>query len=105
MNCSAAAFFHPPRRRGNPLSAIDRAHHLATIAHEGRFWDVYLEVVPQASPRDPLRGRLAFSAADDANERVNTAPIFVEPGLEEILERARDLGEHRLVALLRSCLP
>lgn len=61
--------------------------------------------MPQASPRDPLRARLAFSAADNADERVHTAPIFVEPTLEEILDRARSLGEHRTIALLRSCLP
>jgi hypothetical protein len=66
---------------------------------------VYVEVVPQASPRDPLRGRLLFSAADDAKEQLHTGPIFVEPSLEAVLERARDLGSHRLVALLRSCLP
>ena len=87
------------------MSAGDRAHHLATITHEGRFWDVYVEVVPQASPRDPLRGRLLFSAADDADEQHHSGPIFVEPSLEAVLERARDLGSHRLVALLRSCLP
>ena len=87
------------------MSASDRAHHLATVTHEGRFWDVYVEVVPQASPRDPLRARLAFSAADNADERVHTAAIFVEPSLEEVLDRARELGEHRVVALLRSCLP
>jgi hypothetical protein len=101
---------HPDRRHTRTaaegrLSASDRAHHLATITHEGRFWDVYVEVVPQASPRDPLRARLAFSAADNADERVQTAPIFVEPTLEEVLDRARGLGEHRVIALLRSCLP
>lgn len=95
----------PRSRTGGPLSASERAHHLATVTHEGRFWDVYVEVVPQASPRDPLRARLAFSAADNADERVHTAAIFVEPSLDQILERARELGEHRVVALLRSCLP
>lgn len=95
----------PRSRTGGPLSASDRAHHLATVTHEGRFWDVYVEVIPQASPRDPLRARLSFSAADNADERVHTAAIFVEPSLEEILERARELGEHRIVALLRSALP
>jgi len=87
-----------------PLSPSDRNHHLATVAHEGRFWDVYVEVVPQASPRDPVRGRLVFSAPD-GEEPVTTAPIFVEPSVDQILERARELGEHRLIALLRSCLP
>ena len=94
-----------PFRSGGPLSASDRAHHLATVTHEGRFWDVYVEVMPQTSPRDPLRARLAFSAADNADERVQTAPIFVEPTIDEVLDRARGLGEHRVVALLRSCLP
>lgn len=66
---------------------------------------MYVEVAPQASPRDPLRGRLLFSAADDASEQVTTGPIFVEPSLDQVLERARELGNHRIVALLRSSLP
>ena len=61
--------------------------------------------MPQASPRDPLRGRLRFSAADQEAEAIHTAPIFVEPALDLILDKARALGQHRLVALLRSCLP
>ena len=87
------------------LSPNDRSHHLATITHEGRFWDVYVEAMPQASPRDPVRGRLLFSAADQQAEPVHTAPIFVEQSMDQILARARELGSHRMVALLRSCMP
>lgn len=87
------------------LKASDRSHHLATITHEGRFWDVYVEIVPQASPREPVRGRLVFSAADAEGEPIGTAPIFVEESVDQIIERARELGPHRLSALLRSCLP
>lgn len=97
----AAPEHQPPEA---PLSTPDRSHHVATVTHEGRFWDVYVEVVPQASPREPVRGRLMFSAADDA-QPVHTAPIFVEPSVDQIIERARELGTHRLIALLRSCLP
>lgn len=61
--------------------------------------------MPQASPRDPIRGRLVFSAADADAEPLPTAPIFVEPSADQVIERARELGPHRLVALLRSCLP
>lgn len=61
--------------------------------------------MPQASPREPVRGRLVFSAADQPDQPVASAPIFVEPSVDQMLARARELGNHRLIALLRSCLP
>lgn len=77
--------------------------HLATVSYEGRFWDVYLEI-QESDRRGPVRGRLAFSAADDQQEPVRTAVIFIEPTGDEVLRRAREFDVHQLVGLLRSCL-
>lgn len=79
-------------------------HHLATVSHDGRFWDVYLEI-QESDRRGPVRGRLAFSAADDEQELIRTAVIFVEPSEDEVLRRAREFEPHQLIGLLRSCLP
>ncbi len=82
------------------------AHHLATISHDGRFWDAYLELEEPESPDAPVRGRIAFSAAEEgASEPVRTTTIFIETSPQEVLSRARDFKTHQLVALLRSSLP
>jgi hypothetical protein len=78
-------------------------HHLATVSYEGRFWDVYLDI-QESDRRGPARGSLAFSAADDENEPIRTAVIFIEPTEDEVLRRAREFDTHQLVGLLRSCL-
>jgi hypothetical protein len=83
-------------------------HHLATISHDGRFWDAYLEVEQPPDRAGPARGHIAFSAAGQAHaeaEAVRTATIFIEPSAPEVLDRARDLKTHQLVGLLRSALP
>lgn len=85
---------------------VRNSHHLATVSHDGRFWDAYLELEEGQGHGQPLRGRIAFSAAGEADtEPVRTAPIFVEPSAQDVLARARDLKTHQLVALLRSALP
>jgi len=90
------------------MRAGNQGHHLATVSHEGRFWDVYLEI-QESDRRGPVRGRLAFSAADSAadeeREPVRTAVIFIEPTGDEVLRRAREFETHQLIGLLRSCLP
>jgi hypothetical protein len=81
-------------------------HHLATLSHGGLFWDAYLELEDADGPADPVRGRIAFSAAgDDTAETVRTATIFLEESPQAVLARAREFKTHQLVALLRSCLP
>jgi hypothetical protein len=81
-------------------------HHLATVSHDGRFWDAYLELEEAQSPDGPARGRIAFSAADEGDvEPVRTATIFMEESAQQVLTRARDFKSHQLVALLRSCMP
>lgn len=82
-------------------------HHLATLTHEGRFWDVYLELEENPAPGDPARGRLAFSPGDSGDDEppIRTAVIFVEDTPEQAVARARDMREHQLISLLRSALP
>ena len=81
--------------------------HLATIGHQGRFWDVYLEFIHDARDPSSYRAQLCFSPSDrnDAEKPLRTTTIIVEPSFEDALERARKLEDHQLVALLRSCLP
>ena len=82
------------------------SHHLATISHDGRFWDAYLELDEGQAHNAPARGRIAFSAAGEGEaEPIRTATIFVEDSGQEVLARARDFKTHQLVALLRSSIP
>jgi hypothetical protein len=82
---------------------LRNSHHLATISHDGRFWDAYLELVEDPGAGRPARGRIAFSAADSGDtEPVRTAVIFVEDTPQEVVARAREFKTHQLVALLRS---
>ena len=81
--------------------------HIATVGHEGRFWDVFLEF--QSDPRDPdnCRARFAFSPADrsEGESPLRTIPVIIEPSWEEAVHKARRMEEHQLVAFLRSLLP
>ncbi len=82
------------------------SHHLATISHDGLFWDAYLEVDEPQDRGLPVRGRVAFSPAGaEGPETVRTATIFLEDSAQAMLSRARDFKTHQLVALLRSCIP
>jgi hypothetical protein len=82
------------------------AEHLATISHDGLFWDAYLELAESQERGAPVRGRIAFSAAGEPGlEAVRTATIFVEDSTQDVLARARELKTHQLVGLLRSCAP
>jgi hypothetical protein len=82
-------------------------HHLATLAHEGRFWEVYLEISEGAGRPGSSRGRLAFEAADagESDLPVQTGLIFVEDSPDAVMRRARSLNIHQITGLLRSCLP
>ena len=81
-------------------------HHLATLSHDGRFWDAYLELEDAPGRGGPARGRIAFSPAGEAEaEPVRTATIFLEDTPQAVLTRARDFKTHQLVGLLRSCAP
>jgi hypothetical protein len=81
------------------------SHHLATISHDGLFWDAYLEL-DEGERTGPVRGRIAFSAAGEPNyEAVRTATIFIEDSPQDVLARAREFKTHQLIALLRSAVP
>jgi hypothetical protein len=80
--------------------------HVATVSHQGRFWDVYLEFEDDPRRPDSCRGHLSFSPADgEGSKPVRTATIIIESTLDEALRKANDFTDHQLVALLRSALP
>lgn len=81
--------------------------HLATIGHEGRFWDVYMEFEDEPGDGRLCRGRLRFDAADtnEGEPIVRTATIIIESSYEEAMRKARSFPDHQLVALLRSAMP
>ncbi len=93
----------PESPHGPPSSG----HHLATVSHEGRFWDVYVEFDDDPRRQDSYAARLCFSPADseDGAGTVRTTEIIIQPSYEEVLHRARTFEDHQLVGLLRSCLP
>jgi hypothetical protein len=85
------------------MSEASRGVHLATLAHEGRIWDAYLEFDDESSLRD-FRGRVRFSSPE-ADRIYRTTVIIIESSHEEAVHRARSLETRQLEALLRSVLP
>jgi len=92
---------NPPASRSFP------GQHLRTISHEGRFWDVYLELDDDPRRQDTARGLFAFSLAGGRGDDglVRTAVILIEKSYEELARKARDFDDRQLEALLRSALP
>lgn len=86
------------------MNESPKGPHLATLAHEGRIWDAYLEFDDDAPRRETYRARLRFSSPE-ADRFYRTAVIIIEPSYEEAVHRARGLDERQLSALLRSVLP
>jgi hypothetical protein len=86
--------------RGSP------ALHVATIAHDGRIWDVYLEFDADDLRPVTYRARVRFDPTDsDQTEAVSTTVIIIEDSHEEAVAKARAMDDRQLQALLRSCLP
>lgn len=87
---------------GNPPG-----QHLTTISHEGRFWDVYLELDDDPRYPDGCRGLLAFSLAGGRGDDglVRTAVILIEDSYDGVLAKARSFDMRQMEALLRSALP
>ncbi len=81
--------------------------HLATVSHDGRFWEVYLEFEELPRGAENHRALLAFAPVDRAEGEgaLRTIPLLIEPSWEEVVQRARLLEEHQLTAMLRSLLP
>lgn len=84
-----------------------RGLHLATLAHGGRIWDAYLELVDDPHRPDTFRALLRFDSPDggEADGAYRTGVIIVEPSYEEAVARARAFDERTLQGLLRSVLP
>ena len=88
------------------MTPADSSSHLATISHDGRFWEVYLDFEVDPARSDSQRGFLRFSPADGQPEdSVRTATILIEETGEQVVRKAKGMGDHMLVALLRSALP
>lgn len=80
--------------------------HVATITHEGRIWDAYLEFDDDPHRPTSYRGRLRFDPADDApGLSARTTVIIIEDSYEEAVAKARSFDARHLQGLLRSCLP
>ncbi len=83
--------------------------HLATIAYDGRFWDVNLESdeEPAGPESHRVRLRLAFSPVDlgEREEVLRTSNVIIEPSWQAARESAHRLDTHHFVAFLRSLLP
>ncbi len=100
----------PPQARSGRTSSSNRRDgdysglHLTTFTHEGRFWDVFLEVVEDPLDEASCRARLSFLPADRAGheEPVQTAVVIIEPSYEAALEVARGYDRYHLSAMLRS---
>ncbi len=78
--------------------------HLATLAHEGRIWEAYLDFETDSLRTDTYRARLRFDAADGAGP-YHTGVIIIEESFERAVSTARAFDERQLSALLRSVLP
>lgn len=85
------------------MSEAARSVHLATVAHEGRIWDAYLEFDDDPGRLD-YRARVRFSSPE-ADRFYRTTVIIIEPSYEEAVHHGRALEERQLQALLRSVLP
>jgi len=98
MNASAKSQSPPPPSSG---------HHLATISHEGRFWDVFLEFEDDPRRPETYRALLCYFPGDpgDDEEAARTTVIIIEETFEEAMLKARGLEDVQLQALLRSALP
>jgi len=80
--------------------------HLKTFTHEGRFWDVYLDVVDDSNDSDSCRARLAFLPADrtEDEEPAQTAVVIIESNYEDALEVALGFDRYHLSSMLRSVI-
>lgn len=96
---------HDPHGMEQPTAST--APHLATIGHEGRFWEVYVEFRDDPMKPGMCRARFRFQPADtnEGEPDVHTATIIIEPSYEEAMRKARSFPDHQLVALLRSAMP
>ena len=81
--------------------------HVATVPHEGRLWDAYIELDPDPERPEIIRARLRFDCADrgEGARVARTAVIIIEDSYEMALRKVRGFDERQLEGLLRSALP
>ena len=85
---------------------LSNGEHLATISHDGSFWEVYLEFQSDPGLPTSYRGLLCFLPATSAGAAAwRTTTILIESSYEEVVKRARAFEEFQLQGLLRSVLP
>jgi hypothetical protein len=81
--------------------------HVATLTHEGRIWDAYLERDDDPQRPSVCRAHLRFDPADGSTEQgpVTTGVIIIENSYEEALAKVRGFDPRQMEGLLRSALP
>jgi hypothetical protein len=96
-----------PSAKNPAQRSASSGHHLATISHEGRFWDVYVEFDDDPRRPETFRALLSYFPGDpgDEEEEVRTTVIIIEDSFEDAMVKARGLEDIQLQALLRSALP
>ena len=84
-----------------------RGPHVATLAHEGRIWEVYLEMEDDPQRPSVCRALLRFdpTAGSAGQAAVTTGVIIIEDSYEEALAKARSFDPRQMEGLLRSALP
>lgn len=86
---------------------LSNGEHLATISHDGNFWEVYLEFQDDPRGGAGYRGLLCFlpSTNTEGGSAWRTTTILIESSYEEVVTRARAFEDFQLQGLLRSVLP
>lgn len=81
--------------------------HVATLAHQGRIWDAYLELDDDPHRPDLCRAHLRFDPSDTAlgEHTVTTGVIIIENSYEEAVAKVHGFDERQMEDLLRSALP
>ena len=80
--------------------------HVATIAHQGSIWDVYLDLEGHVHPT-AHRASLRFEPPTGSEEQrsASTTVLIIEDSYEEAIAKARSFDDRQLQGLLRSALP
>jgi len=81
--------------------------HVATIAHQGSIWDVYLDLEGHVHPAKAHRASLRFEppTGSEKQRSASTTVLIIEDSYEEAVAKARSFDDRQLQGLLRSALP
>lgn len=80
--------------------------HVATVAHEGRLWEAWLDFVEDPGRPSDFRARLRFDPpSGDPIGSASTTVLIIEESYEDAIRKARSFDTRSLQALLRSALP